>query len=129
MKSTLIGVVAALALSTLSVAYADDTSVSVSAARTQHYQMQAEEFSPYSNTYKLSNGQKIAFNNEQNRLYATLGTGRPLRIYATSASSFVTESGVRFDFRDEGSNVAITDFQKLPRARNVPASGMMVAHR
>jgi hypothetical protein len=130
MKSTLIGVVAALALTTFSAAHADDTSVSVSAARAQHYQMQPDEFSPYRNTYKLENGQRIAFENRLTKLYATLDKGRPVRIYAISQNSFETETGVRFDFQDDGDGISITDFQKLPLARTLPGSnGIMMARR
>jgi hypothetical protein len=130
MKSTLIGVVAALALSTFSVAHADDSSVSVPAARALHYQMQPDEFRPYHNTYMLANGQRISFENKLTKLYATLDRGRPVRIYATSQNTFVTDAGVRFDFQDDGENIAISDFQKLPRAR-AAADGttIMVARR
>lgn len=129
MKSTLIGVVAALALTTFSFAHAEDSSVSVSAQRAQHYQMQPDEFSPYRNTYMLQNGQRISFDNRLTKLYATLDKGRPVRIYAISQTSFVTEAGVQFDFQNDGSDIAIADFQKLPLARNAPANGLMMARR
>ncbi|NYE61981.1 hypothetical protein FHW58_003188 [Duganella sp. 1224] len=129
MKSTMIGVVAALVLTTFSAAHAGDTSVSVSAPRAQQYQMQPDEFSPYRNTYKLANGQRISFDNRLTKLYATLDKGRPVRIYAISQTSFMTDAGVRFDFQDDGDGIAISDFQKLPLAQNVPANGIMVARR
>jgi hypothetical protein len=129
MKTILLGVVAALALSSLPAAYADDSTVSVSAARAQQYQMQPDEFSAFRNTYVLQNGQRIAFDNRLTKLYVSLDKGRPLRIYATSPTSFVTENGARFDFHEEGEELAISDFQKLPLARNAPANGLMMARR
>jgi hypothetical protein len=129
MKSTLIGVVAALALSTLSGAHAEDSSVSIPAARAQHYQMQPDEFRPYRNTYKLANGQRISFDNSLTKLYATLDRGRPVRIYAISQHSFVTDSGVRFDFQEDGEDIAISDFQKLPLARAGGDGTIMMARR
>jgi hypothetical protein len=129
MKTILLGVVAALALTSLPAVHAQDASVSVNAARTTQYQMQPDEFSPYRNTYKLENGQKISFDNEQNRLYAKLDAGRPVRIYATSKTSFVTEDGTRFDFHEDGEGLAISDFQKMRWASTTPASKVMMARR
>jgi hypothetical protein len=129
MKTLLLGVVAALALSSLPAAYADDTTISVSAARAQQYQMQPDEFTPFRNTYVLQNGQRISFDNRLTKLYASLDKGRPVRIYATSQTSFVTEAGVRFDFKDDGDQLSINDFQKMPLAHNAPANGLMMARR
>ncbi|MRW87733.1 gel scht [Pseudoduganella sp. FT26W] len=129
MKTILLGVVTALALSSLPAAYAQDTSVSVSAARAAQYQMQPDEFLPYHNTYLLENGQKISFDNRLTKLYATLGNARPVRIYATSQTSFVTDDGTRFEFHDGGDALAISDFQKMHLAKNVPANGIMMARR
>jgi hypothetical protein len=130
MKTILLGVVAALALTSLPVVHADD-SVSVPAARATRYYMDASEFRSFSNRYALQDGQEIAFKQNMASRYVLLDDGKYVRIYATSPTTFVTDSGVRFEFRDEGETVAITGYDKLPLAANVasraPANGIMVA--
>jgi len=127
MKSILLGVVAALALTSLPAVHAEE-SVDVKAARTTHrYNMEPSEFRQYANRYELKNGQQIVFKHYMRQRYATLDDGQYVRIYATSPQTFVTESGVRFEFRDEGETVAITDFARLPLAKAGSVDGLMMA--
>ncbi|MRW92537.1 gel scht [Duganella sp. FT80W] len=125
MKSILLGVVAALALTSLPAVHAEDSSVSIQAPRIARYYMDPVEFRTYSNTYQLENGQTINFRQRMTMMYTQLEDGRSVRIYAVSPKAFVTETGVRIEFRDEGETVAITDFQKLPMAK-VQGSGTIV---
>jgi hypothetical protein len=127
MKTILLGVVAALALTSLPAVHAEDR-VDVKAARTPaRYFMAASEFRQFSNRYELQNGQQVVFKQFMTQRYVTLDDGQQLRIYATSPKTFVTESGVRFEFRDDGENLAITDFAKLPLAKAGSADGMVMA--
>lgn len=125
MKTILLGAVAALALTSVPAAYADDSSVNVHAPRIHRYYMDPQEFRAYSATYMLENGQTISFRQRMSLMYTQLEDGKSVRIYAVSPKAFVTETGVRIEFRDEGETVAITDFQKLPMAR-VQGSGSIV---
>jgi hypothetical protein len=127
MKTILLGVVAALALTSLPAVHAEDSSVNIQSPRASRYFLQEGDFRPYRNSYQLTNGQKIVFKQHYSLLYAQLADGAYVRIYATSPTNFMTDSGVHFTFRDEGENLTISDFQKLPLAANVPANGVMVA--
>lgn len=131
MKTIFLGVVAALALTVLPAVHAEDTRVSIKAPQVSHvphYYMAGEEFRPYRNTYLLQNGQKITFKQRVSRLYAVLDEGEWVRIYATSPKTFVADSGAHFEFREEGEEVAISDFQLLPLAKvDNPNQSVMMA--
>ncbi len=124
MKAILTGVIAALALSSLPAAHAED-SVAIKAPRIARYFMDPAELRTYTNVYQLENGQTINFRQRIGMMYTQLEDGRSVRIYAVSPKAFVTENGVRIEFRDDGETVAITDFQKLPMAK-VQGSGTIV---
>ncbi|MYM33856.1 gel scht [Duganella sp. FT94W] len=129
MKTILLSVVAALTLTALPAVHADD-SVDVKAPRvTKRYMMDQSEFRQYANRYQLQNGQQLSFKQVMTMRYAILDDGQYVRIYPTSAKTFVSDDGVRFEFRDEGETVAITDFAKLPMAKVVAGSPLMMAAR
>jgi hypothetical protein len=128
MKTVLLGVVAALALTTLPAVHAED-SIDVKAPRISRYYVDPAAFDSFAHRYQLQNGQRIVFSQSVLQRYAKLDDGKQIRIYATSPTTFVTDSGVRFEFRDEGDSVAISEFQKLPLAVKVPANGLMMASR
>lgn len=128
MKTILLGVVAALALTSLPVVHADD-SVHIERPHATRYHMDASEFRSFSNRYALTNGQEVAFKQTMSQRYVQLDDGQYVRIYATSPKTFVTDSGVRFEFRDEGETVAITDFARLPLAKVNGNSTLMMAAR
>lgn len=129
MKTILLGAVAALALTSLPAVHAEDTSVAIKAPPVHRYYLSGEEFRPYRNTYLLENGQKITFKQRVSKLYAQLEDGAYTPIYAVAPTTFVTVDGTRFQFRDEGDTVAISDFQKLPLAKvdNPNVSVMMAS--
>ena len=129
MKTVLLGVVAALALTALPVVHAQDSSVDVPAPRVTRFHMQGEEFRPYRNTYLLENGQRIAFKQRLSMLYTQLADGAYVRIYATSPTTFVSDSGVSFAFDDAGEELTISDFQKLPLAAVAPGKSIVMASR
>jgi hypothetical protein len=130
MKTILLGVVAALALTSLPVVHAEEnTSVKVDAPRPARRYMSPDDFRLFVNKYQLENGQTIVFKQRIMQKYAQLADGDYVRIYAVGANSFVTDSGVRFDFVDEGDTVHISDFQKLPLAKNTAPNGIMMARR
>lgn len=128
MKTILLGVVAALALTSLPVVHAEDT-VNIERPRVTRYHMDASEFRSFANRYALSNGQQLAFKQAMTSRYVQLDDGEFQRIYATSPKTFVTESGVRFEFRDEGDTVAVTDFAKLPLAKAGIGKDLVMASR
>ncbi|MYM29955.1 gel scht [Duganella sp. CY15W] len=127
MKTILAGIAASLALTSLSVAHAADYSVQVKSP--QRYHLVEQDFYNFKNTYQLTNGQKIAFSARMDHYYAQLDNGERIRIYPVSRTAFVTDSGARFEFLDQGETVGIASFEKLPLAGNLPANTMVMAHR
>ena len=111
-------------------AQADQASVAVTASR-QSYTLGAGEFSDFANAYKLSNGQVAQFTQRGNHYYVQLkGTYRELqrderngrkpgatRLRAVGPGAFVTDSGAELSFRDQGDEVTISGFERLPDAR------------
>lgn len=128
MKTILLGVVASLALTSLPVVHAEDT-VNIERPRATRYFMDPAEFRSYANLYELSNGQHLAFKQVMTARYVKLDDGQYLRIHATSPKTFVTDSGVRFEFRDEGETVAVTDFARLPLAKAGSGKELVLASR
>lgn len=125
MKTTLFGIAAALALTSMSAAYAQDPSVQIKPTR--GVLVMAEDFRDFQNTYQLTNGDLIAFSARMNHFYTQLGDGERVRIYPVARNVFVTESGARIEFRDEGDTVGIANFEKLSLAAKLPANTMMMA--
>lgn len=129
MKTILAGVAAALALSSLSLAYADDMSVHIKQQPLQRYHLLEGDFHDFKGTYLLENGQEIVFSARRNIYYTRLGNGERVRIYAVSRNAFETESGAHIEFRDKGETVGIGNFEKLDGAGKLPANTMVMARR
>jgi hypothetical protein len=133
MKTTLLSITAALALTCVSAVHAEDQNVQVKVqaqAKASHgYHLMQEEFHDFKNTYQLANGQKVAFSQRMARFYTQLNGGDRVEIYAVSPTAFVTDAGARIEFRDGGETVGISNFEKLPLAGHLPANTVMVASR
>jgi len=129
MKTILAGIATALALSSLSVAYAGDPSVQIKSATPQRYLLQEADFHDFKNTYLLENGQTVSFSARMNHYFTQLGDGDRERIYAISPTAFVTERGARIEFREKGDTVGISNFEKLSTAGNLPANTVVMARR
>lgn len=125
MKTTLIGIAAALVLTSFGVAHAEENSVRVSAPR--HQYLSDWEYRDFRNTYQLENGEKIAFTLRMSRFYTQLADGERVRLYPISANTFVSDAGTTFVFRDDGELVDIANYEKLPLAGKSPANTVMVA--
>jgi hypothetical protein len=155
MKNTLIsasvalGILVAAVLPVAAHAQTDQASVPVKAARTAGtaatYTMPSNEFADYANTYRLSNGQVATFTQQGNHYFVQLKgslaalqrdqskgqIGIATRLRPIGPGQFVTDSGALLQFRNEGEEVAIDNFERLPAAR-VAASQVnvqMIARR
>ena len=128
MKTTLFSIAAALALSSMSVAHAQDSSVQIKAS-TGHYYLAPNEFADFKKTYELTNGQFLQFTQNGTSYYTQLDKGERVRIFAVSPTVFVTEAGTRISFTDQGETVGLSNFEKLPMAAKLPANTMMMARR
>jgi hypothetical protein len=127
MKATLTGIAAALALTSMSAVYAQDHSVQIKPITTSSYHLWAEDFNDFKKTYLLENGDKIAFSNRMNSFYTQLEDGERMRIYPVSRNVFMTESGARIEFREQGETVGVTNFEKLSLAGKLPANTVMAS--
>jgi hypothetical protein len=129
MKKILIGIAASLALTSLSIAHADDLSVQIKSKSPQRYHMVEEDFFNFKNVYLLENGQRIAFTARMSTFYTQLDDGQRVRIYPISQRAFVTENGTRIEFREQGETVGIANFEKLSPASQLAANTTITARR
>ncbi|USX20217.1 gel scht [Oxalobacteraceae bacterium OTU3REALA1] len=129
MKKTLFSIAAAaLVLTSMSAAHADDSSVQIKAKPARYY-VTPGEFADFKNAYQLTNGQILQFTQNGNHYYTQIDKGQRVRIFASSPTEFVTEAGTRIVFTEEGQTVGISNFEKLPMAAKLPANTMMMARR
>lgn len=111
-------------------AQSDQASIAVTAPR-QSYVLGVDEFTEFANAYALSNGQVAQFVQRGNHYYVQLkdtlralrraeSSGQPLtatRLRPVGPGAFVTDSGAELTFRDNGEEVKISGFERLPQAR------------
>ena len=129
MKTILAGVAAALALSSMTLAHAEDMSVRITPQSPQRYHLMEEDFHDFKGTYLLENGQEIVFSARKNIYYTRLGNNDRVRIYAVARNAFVTETGAHIEFRDKGETVGIAQYEKLATDSNLPANTIVMARR
>jgi len=115
MKTTLFGVVAALAFAAIPAAHAGDASVRVNGGISRLHLLQGD-FADYRNAYQLSNGQVLTFSERMSRYYAQLDDGQRVEIFPVARDKFVTATGTRFEFSD-AENVGVANFARLPLAK------------
>lgn len=153
MKKSLIGAAVVLGmLAPLATVHAqepstvrpDGASVAVTAPRPS-YTPGAGEFAEFANTYALGNGQVARFVQRGNHYHVQLedslralqradSSGRSIvstRLHPVGPGAFVTDSGAELRFGEHGDEVAISGFERLPRARVAGAQTdvRMVARR
>ncbi|WP_332852836.1 gel scht [Duganella sp. S19_KUP01_CR8] len=128
MKTTLFGVVAALAFAAIPAAHADDTSVQIKGG-SQRFHMMQEDFADYKNSYRLTNGQILKFSQRQAHFYAQLDKGQRVEIFAIGKDQFVSDAGTRFEFSDAAENVGVANFGRLPMAQATTGDTIVMARR
>ena len=126
MKTTLFGVIAALAFAAMPAAQADDTSVQIKGGISRVHLLQGD-FADYRNTYQLTNGQVLTFSERMARYYAQLDDGQRVEIFPLARDKFVTATGTRFEFSD-AENVGVANFARLPLAKAIGET-IVVARR
>ena len=137
MKTTLLSVAVAAALSTASLAYAgpqtadsanDSANDSVKINAPSRYYMPAQDFADYQGSYGLSNGDTLKLTQRIGHFYAVVN-GEKVELQPTSRASFVTSSGATLRFTDDGYNVTITNYERIATAANLPANTIVMARR
>ena len=131
MKTTLIAVAAALAFSALPAAQAQaQAQVTIPQAQASaSVYMAPDQFRDYANIYRLSNGQVVQFTQSGNHFFTQVDHGKRVRIMPVSTKEFVTAQGARIVFREDGDEVGISNFEKLPMAQALPANTIVMARR
>lgn len=133
MKTTLLAVVAAFALTSFtSSAFAapqDAKTESVQIKASNGYKMMPDDFVEYAHTYQLSNDAKVRFSQRVAHYYVEVSGGKKTEMFAVAPGVFETTSGVRVEFQDDGFNVAIENYERLPMAQALPANTRVMASR
>lgn len=122
MKASTISALLALALVATGGAYAapqneqggDVVRVSAKSA----YTHTSGELANYESTYRLDNGQTVRFSQSGLHFYAEVKGEPRSRMIGQAQGVFMTESGARIEFRDDGEALAISNFERMaPMAR------------
>lgn len=135
MKTTLLSLAVAAALSFAATAGAapDATatnaaseSVKISASR---YHMEPQEFRDYQSSYNLSNGETISFTRQVGRFYTAIKGQPRVEIYAVGPAEFITRTGARMSFADNGDTLTVSNYERLPMLAKLPANTTVLARR
>lgn len=134
MNKSNFAIAAAIALATMSNAYAEPQVAGASADSVQitakAYKLAPNEFDDYEYAYQLENGQILKFSQRVTTFYTQLRGEPKEQIFARAPGVFVTAAGARIEFRDAGETVAVTNLERLPMAVKMPATGRtMMASR
>ena len=114
-KLMMLSAVAALMLGGSAMA-ADDTTVQIKAAAQSTYKLAPDEFRDYNASYALSNGNAIRFTQSGRHYWARLKDGDKVELFAVEPRVFMTAAGTRVEFQDEGDQLVIDNYERLPLA-------------
>lgn len=133
MKTTLLSAALAAALSIASLAHAagpDNESVKISAPSSQAgFKFKPQEFQDYLYSYALSNGEQMKFTQKVAHYYAEIRGQKRVEIFPVAPGEFVTHAGTRIVFGDQGFELSISNYERLPMTARLPAGTTMVATR
>lgn len=107
----------------------NDPSVQIKAPQTT-YKLYNGEFSDYAHNYALSNDKYIRFTQSGKHYWARLHGEDKVELYAVAANVFLTAAGTRVEFQEQGDQVVITNYERLPMAVAMTETNVrMVARR
>lgn len=130
MKTTLLSMAVAAALSVTSFAYAADTgNESVKIQAPASYHVEPQEFADYEYSYHLSNGDMMKFTRKVGKFYTEIKGAQKVQIFATGPGEFVTGAGAKITFAEAGEALTVNNYERLPLAHHLPANTMVVATR
>ncbi len=129
-KLMMLGAMTALLVGSSALAAGpNDPSVQIKAPPV-NYKLHADEFRDFAYTYVLANSKAIRFTQTGRRYWASLAGEEKVELYPVAANVFVTAAGARVEFTDEGEQVAIENFERLPMSVALQATNVrMVAMR
>ncbi|NVM75634.1 hypothetical protein FHW83_001421 [Duganella sp. SG902] len=132
MKTTLLSIAVAAALSITALAHAappDNESVRIGAPAANDFKFKAQDFSDYLYSYALSNGDQLKFTQKVAHYYAEIKGQKKVEIFPVAPGEFVTQAGTRISFQDNGYELTIDNYERLPMAAQLPANTTVVAAR
>ena len=129
MKTTLLSLAVAAALSATSFAHAVDAGESVKINAPVGYHIEPQQFADYEYSYKLSNGDQMRFTRQVGKFFTEVKGSPRVRIYATGPGEFVTSAGTRLKFTEDGDTLTVNNYERLPMASRLPANTIVVATR
>jgi hypothetical protein len=129
MKTTLLSLAVAAALSATSFAHAADAGESVKINAPAGYHIEPQQFADYEYAYQLSNGDQVRFTRKVGVFYTAVKGSPKVRIFPTGPGQFVTSSGTKMTFTEDGDTVTINNYERLPMASRLPANTIVVATR
>ncbi len=91
----------------------NDPSVQIKAP-TATYKMYMGQFDEFAHSYALDNGQQIRFTQSGKRYWARIKGEDRAELYPVAANVFLTAAGTRLTFRDQGDEVWIENYERLP---------------
>lgn len=132
MKTTLLSLAVAAALSITTLAHAappDNESVKISAPAAGDFKFKPQEFADYLYSYALSNGDKLKFSQKVAHYYAEIRGQKRVEIFPVAPGEFVTQAGTKITFAENGAELTIDSYERLPMAAQLPAGTSVVATR
>ncbi|GJI97666.1 hypothetical protein RugamoR57_43840 [Duganella caerulea] len=135
MKTTLLSLAVAAALSFAATAGAAPDATATSAASesvkisASRYHMEPQEFQDYQSAYHLSNGETMSFTRQVGRFYAEIKGQPRVEIYAVGPAEFITRTGSHMSFADDGDTLTVSNYERLPMAAKLPANTTVLARR
>jgi hypothetical protein len=89
------------------------------------YEPAVNEFDDYAKTFMLEDGRRITFSQTVTHYYVQLQGEKKEQLLPQARGVFMTASGVRIQFRDDGDTVSILGYDKLA-IKTKPAAGAIV---
>lgn len=138
MKSTVLSMAVAAALSAaLSIAATAAVAAPETPAASDSVQIKApdgfrfkpQEFQDYAYFYALSNGDKIKFSQKVAHYYAEIKGNPKVEIFPVAPGQFVTGAGTRLTFANQGDDLTIDNYERLPMTAKLPANTIVMAKR
>lgn len=96
---------------------------------TAPYKLAPQEFNDYAYSYIMNNGQRITFTQRVSHYFTQLRGEPRMEIFARSPGVFVTATGAKVEFRDDGDVVAINNYERLVTSVKLPDNTTMMAGR
>lgn len=133
MKTTLRTIACAIACTGMACAYAaPQTATGTDTVQVQipaQYKLAPGEFDDYAYSYDLDNGKRIKFTQRVRTFYAQLEGEPKEELLAQAPGTFVTRSGARVHFEEEGAIVGIRNYERMVSSAVLPENTHVMAAR